>query len=113
MDVELADTTLSSSHRLHNWKASQRVNKNLSTHTRACTTQSSSSSMASSSAGDAAASSNLDRDWIHKPQARQVIASAMAEVVGNAQMDLLPTIDNSRLIGIYSKDPNVEVARYA
>lgn len=69
--------------------------------------------MASSSAGDAAASSNLERDWFHHPQARQVVASAMAEVVGSARDDLLPTVDNARLLGLYSTDPNVEVARYA
>jgi hypothetical protein len=74
-----------------------------------------SSAAASSSAADAASTSDAHggRRWTEQPAARQIVATAMAEVVENAKMDLLPTIDNSRLLGLYSTDPNVEVARYA
>ncbi len=72
-----------------------------------------SSAAASSSAADAAATSNAERDWFSKPHARQLVAAAFQDMVGNCRGDLMPTIDDSRLLGLYSTDPNVEVARYA
>lgn len=73
-----------------------------------------SSAAASSSAADTAATStNADPHWSTRPHARTVVLSAWNEVVENAKMDLMPTIDNSRLLGLYSKDADVEVARYA
>lgn len=71
-----------------------------------------SSAAGSSSAADAASTSDVHRHWTEKPAARSILASAMGEVVENAKMDLLPTIDNSRLLGLYSTDPNVELAHY-
>jgi hypothetical protein len=68
--------------------------------------------MASSSAADAAASSNPDSHWLEKPSARQLVSSAMREVAENCKMDLLPTVDDARLLGLYSKDPTIEAARY-
>jgi len=72
-----------------------------------------SSAAASSSAADAAATSNAERDWFSKPHARQLVAAAFEDVVGNCRQDLMPTIDDTRLLGLYSTDPSVEVARYA
>ena len=44
--------------------------------------------------------------------ARKIVASAMAKLVQDAQADMLPDVNTSQILGIYSNESNVEVARY-
>jgi hypothetical protein len=53
------------------------------------------------------------RRWSERPGARQVILITMRVIVKNCQEDLMPTLDNSKMIGLYNKDTNVETARYS
>lgn len=64
-----------------------------------------------------ASSSSSSGHWTECPPekqalAREIVASAMAKLVRDAQADMLPDVNTSQILGIYSKESNVEMARY-